>query len=162
MCYKDRQWQRNRFPRAGVEVYSSAKIANLAPSSLGDLCQIGFACNSSPLINKSGLSPSLSRCQRAIGVGGALNANVASSHQHQNKAACAHWLTQDRTEGIVIAVWKPVLPSQSRALALSRQPINTTFTGMPPGCVRKTGKYAWEKNMGKFFLALRHFGQTTP
>ena len=47
-----------------------------------------------------------------------------------------------------------MLPSQSCALALSRQPINTTFTGMPPGCVRKTGKYAQETNTVKIFFFL--------
>lgn len=69
--------------------------------------------------------------------GGALHANEESSRRHQNKATCAQSDTGQRA-----SLSQPVLPAQSRALALSRHPINASFTGIPLGCVRRTGKYA--------------------
>lgn len=116
-------------------------------------CQIGFGCNSSLLINKSGISQSLTCYQNDHRCGSALNANAVSSHQHENKAVLTGWVIGDRGHHYHCKACTVCAACQSRALALDRQPISASFTAMPQGCVRKTQKYAgltilWKRREG--------------
>ena len=120
--------------------FAFAKIANLAPFLLWGPSPVTmsdwFAGNSSLLISKSGLSLSLSQDHRC---GGALNANAGGVSATSEQSSVCTLTDMGRRASLSPSgsLLKPLLPGQSRALALSRWPINASFTGMPQGCVRK-------------------------